>query len=509
MKILFYVYKKNFYLFPFLVALLFGIHPINVNVVSYIFSRSVGLTTFFYLFSLLFFIKTFEKRKFLYIFSLLCFILAIFSRQDAVTLPTLILIFDYIFLSNFKLREVKRRKYYHIGFWLILFGYLLFRYFYFGGIGDIEAKAGVGSIFLWDRYSYFIIQPYVIIRYLQFLIIPFGLSIYHPIVLPNSIFELRIIGSFLIIIGFFITVVHRIYKRKDAEVKIISFATLLFFITLFPTSSFFPTTSPIVENRLYLSSIGLYLIVVFVFQQIYNNLKLRKNYIKNIIIAFFGIYLISLGIVTWKKNKLYKNPILLWKKISFMYPHSIKAHEKLGILYQQQHEYKKAFHEYQKAIELEPNNDEAHNALGTLYSIQKNYNKAYTKYQKALQINPNYIEAHINHGKLYSQQQKYRKALQAFQKALKLNPKDPEIYTNLSVLYLKQKKIKMAIQKLKKALQINPDYIQARRSLATIYFYTHKYNKALQEFKIILKLNPNNKSIRNKIKVTKRKIHQE
>ena len=248
-------------LFPFLVSLLFAIHPINTNTVTYIFSRSDLLATFFYISSVLLFIKATDKnlpilKSFnpLYILSLICFILAIFSKQIAVTLPAIILIYDYIFLNEYKVSKVIEKKNYHIPYWLLFIGYLAFRYFYLGGIGDIEAES------TWNRYSYLIIQPYIILRYLKMLLIPTGLSIDH-IINPVKLYELKTIISFIFIIVVFLSS-YIVYRKKTNISKLILFSILWFFIILSPTSSIFPTTSPLVENRLYLSGIGFFIIFV-------------------------------------------------------------------------------------------------------------------------------------------------------------------------------------------------------------------------------------------------------
>ncbi|MEW6557617.1 MAG: hypothetical protein AB1349_09715 [Elusimicrobiota bacterium] len=122
---------SQFQFFSFLVALFFAVHPVNTSAVTYIFGRSVVLSTFFYLLALLLFIETIKKYSLIsqslnLSISVLCFILALFSRQDAVTLPAIILIFDCIFLSDYKISELlkKRNIIFPIGQYLFCFCYL-------------------------------------------------------------------------------------------------------------------------------------------------------------------------------------------------------------------------------------------------------------------------------------------------------------------------------------------------------------------------------------------------
>src|SRR3989339_224094 len=450
-------------LFPFLVSLLFAIHPINTNTVTYIFSRSDLLATFFYISSLLLFIKATDKNlsifkslNLLYILSLICFILAIFSKQIAVTLPAIILIYDYIFLSNFKISKIIEKKYYHIPYWLLFIGYLAFRYFYLGDIGDIEAES------TWNRYDYLIIQPYIILRYLKMLLIPTGLSIDH-IINPVKLYELKTIISFIFIIVVFLSS-YIVYRKKTNISKLILFSILWFFIILSPTSSIFPTTSPLVENRLYLSGIGFFIIFVIIYFTIFKSSKTSTFTIFPVI-----IYSILLGYGTMKRNHLYQNPILLWQDVIIKYPNSEDARNNLGILLFNLKRYEEAEKEYKEAIKINPNNSESHYNLGVLLYSQKRYEEAEREYKESIKINPTHSEAHNNYGALLFGLCKYGEAENEF----------------------------------KYAISINPYYIEAHNNLGSIYLVKKEYDKALNEFEVVYKLLPNNQRAFSKIKMLK------
>ena len=450
-------------LFPFLVSLLFAIHPINTNTVTYIFSRSDLLATFFYISSLLLFIKATDKNlsifksfNSLYILSLICFILAIFSKQIAVTLPAIILIYDYIFLNEYKVSKVIEKKNYHIPYWLLFIGYLAFRYFYLGGIGDIEAES------TWNRYSYLIIQPYIILRYLKMLLIPTGLSIDH-IINPVKLYELKTIISFIFIIVVFLSS-YIVYRKKTNISKLILFSILWFFIILSPTSSIFPTTSPLVENRLYLSGIGFFIIFVIIYFTIFKSSKFS-----NFAIFPICIYILLLGYGTMKRNHLFQNPILLWQDVIIKYPNSEDARNNLGILLFNLKRYEEAEKEYKEAIKINPNNSESHYNLGVLLYSQKRYEEAEREYKESIKINPTHSEAHNNYGALLFGLCKYGEAENEF----------------------------------KYAISINPYYIEAHNNLGSIYLVKKEYDKALNEFEVVYKLLPNNQRAFSKIKMLK------
>lgn len=472
-KIIFYIYKKDNNLFPLFVALFFAVHPVNTGAVTYIFKRSDILATFFYISSLLFFIMTFEKAKKLYIYSLLCFLLSLSSKPMVVTLPAIIFIFDYVFLSDFEIKKVIKKKQYHIPFWIILFVYLLFRYLYFGGIGDLEA------IFpAWNRWDYLVIQPYVIVRYFQMLFIPIGLCIDHCLFAPKTIFEIKILVPFLLIISI-VMLVLRIYRKKSDISKIVLFCALWFFITLFPTSSFFPTTLPMDDTRLYLSGFGFYLSIVFLYFLILSKDVFCRHPSKWVLLSVMGVHIFLLSGVTVKRNSFFRNPILIWQDVISKYPINSRAHNSLGLLYYKQGKYEKAFKEYQKSLERDPDNPKTHNFLGILYEKLEQYDRAFQSYQKAIQTDPGYADAYYNLGLLYHRQKKYNEAFQSYQKAIQLNPNNAEAHNNLGVLYYKQKKYNEAFQKFQKAIVLNPDYVEARNNLRLLY-YKEKNAKKLQ-----------------------------
>jgi len=482
--------------FALFVALFFAVHPVNTSVVTYIFGRSAGLSTFFYLLSLLFFIEAIEKRKrIVYIFSLLSFILALFSRQDVVTLPIILLLFDFIYLSNFKVSKMIENKFFHIPFWILLIFYFLFRYFYFGGIGDLEAITTL------NRFLYLINELYVVlIKYVGLLFIPTEVCLYRgSYVLINSIYDLKVLLSTIILVVISI-LTWQLYKKKNITSKLLLFSILWYFIVLLPTSSFFPTTGTMVDNRLYLSGLGIYLLIVFLY---FSCLQVVTQHLRILVLLILGFHISILSAMTYKKNNLFQNPILLWQDINLKFPSST-SHNILGNTYYIQKEYSKAIDEYQKALVLDSMNAGTHYNLGNTYYGRKEYSKAIDEYQKALEIDPECVEAHNNLGCLYQDIKESDKAIKEYQKVLELNPTHMDALNNLGNAYYGRKEYSKAIDEYQKALEINPNYVKGHIKLAEVYYIQKKYKSALQELKLAQRLEPSNENIKYKIEIFKR-----
>jgi len=530
-KIVLYSYKSRSLLIPFFVVILFLVHPINTEAVSYTFARSGSLATFFYISSLLLFLKTASNNKKFFIFSLLCFILSLYSKPIAVTFPVTILIFDYLFLSDCKISKVYERKYYHLSFWLILLFYLLFRYFYLGGIGDIEVK----SELILNRYFYIITQPYVILRYIKLLFIPTGLCIYHYPFRPETIFEPKILASFFLILMIF-SICFWMYKKRKVNSRIILFSVLWFFIAISPTSSFFPTAMVMAERRLYLSGYGIYLLQGILFHfllfrkcgssEILNNRKI-------LFAVIFSVYVCFLAVTTWKRNKLYQNPEILWKETISRYPSNYQVYENLGLIYRERGEYDKAIKEYEKMIKGSPEYVNAYISLGGLYTKTGNYDKAIERYSKALELDPMREEINMEIGKLYYYTEKYQEAIQEFQEVIELNPGDlmahyylaltfdnkreyqkaikeyrrvitmdptfEKAYSNLGLLYSGLKEYDKALLQYREAIKIDPNFYEARNNLGNLYYAQNKFDKAYLEYKKALEINPNSAEAHNNL----------
>ena len=438
-KMVFYVYQKKSVLYPFFVSLIFTVHPINTEVVTYIYNRSASLSSMFYLFSLIFFIKSIEKHKNYFILTVIFFILSYLTKQIGITLPLIILIFDYIYLSDFDIRKVIKKKSYHIVLWIVLVFLLVLQYFYFNET-QLQKKD-----YFWTGLSYYLVQPWVILKFLKLSFIPIGFCIDHQIYPLRTLFEYRSISSLIFVI-IMIIVIYKLFIRRTELSKLFLFAILWYFIILVPTSII---KVHIGERHFYLPNIGVYMVIVGLYF-----LVLRKDlYLvwNTILFILLIVHVTVLGIITVNRNKLYQNPLLLWQDVVKKYPNNALAHDHLGIIYHEKGALDKAYEEYIKSIELDPEKENAYTHLGVWYVDKKMYDESIKYFKEAVRIAPNNVEA-IN---------------------------------NLAGGYFMKNMFEEAIRNYRCALKINPYYLEARKNLAITYYKTGKYEEALQEYRFI------------------------
>ena len=438
--------NSTYFTLPCLTALLFLTHPIQTEAVVYISARSVLLASFFYLFSLLLFLRfntdSGRRRNYFYLFSLIFFALALFSKEIAITLPVILVLYSYYFL---KPRRLIRGH--HIPFFILAGLYFLLRM----KIGVLSTTVpGAGG-----RYLYLITSLRVIPSYLRLLILPINQSIDHDFFPSSSFFESPVILSLGVII--FLLILGLGLKRYSRGYP---FGTLWFFITLLPTTSIIPLHIIMNEHRLYLPSIGFFLIISLTLVKA-SQLKLKplpSRFLKGTILFFFLFLIISSMIASKRRAALWRDEYTLWSHTVQVSPNSYRAHNNLGTCYRKKGWHNKAIDEFQKTLALNPDDARAHSNLGVVYQEKGWYDEAITEYQKALTLDSDYAKAHNNLGTLYGKKGWYGRAIDEFQQALRINPDYAGVYYNLGIVYKKQGLYEEATSAFQEALALNPDF---------------------------------------------------
>lgn len=102
--------KKSSNLIALFSALIFVSHPLQTEAVTYIYQRLASLVTFFYLFSIVFYIQwrlclddqkvSYFKSTPYFILSLISTIFAMKTKENALTLPLVIFIYEFFFFRK-------------------------------------------------------------------------------------------------------------------------------------------------------------------------------------------------------------------------------------------------------------------------------------------------------------------------------------------------------------------------------------------------------------------------
>lgn len=498
------VYETRFISIPFLSSLIFAVHPLNTETVTFISSRSSGMVTFFFLLSLYFFVQgtsaiyRLKERKnktafFYYTFSLAAFVLGLATKETIVTLPAIMLLYLYYFQNREKnlLKFLVKFKWHSIAIVFSVIVYLAYRKITGGAMFTALADAGMS---LYGRYYYFLTELKVIILYyLKLFIFPVNLNIYPMMTPSTSIFDFLVFISLLIIlflVAFAVLVSWR--KQQFIQSKIISFAIIWFFITLLPSSSFIPLNDLIAEHRVYLPAVGASIFFGTIF---FNFISSLNRHVK---LKFFGNLFLALilflfSLLTIQRNSVWKDGYTLWKDSALKTPNYAKPHINLGVEYNNLGLNDLAVEEFKIAIKLLPDHSESHYNLGKVYSDLQQYESAISEFLLAIQYDTSNYTAMFGLGNAHSKIHRYDEAINAFQKAnlafRNINGKDYiEAIHNSGEVYGKMGKLNKAIELFQKVVEIDPDHILGNENLARGYKYLGDTDKADYYFKRTLYL---------------------
>jgi hypothetical protein len=263
-------------------ALIFGVHPIQTESVTYIISRSEMLATFFYLGAIILFswgAQTGRKRY--YWGAFISSVLAMGSKEWAVTLPAIILLYDYLIISKRNIRAVLAR--WPVYLLIALSCLVVFRTLNLFAAGSSvgfnmsapsSAASGPGARKALTGWAYFMTSCNVIWTYIRLLFLPIGQNIDYDYPIAQSLLEFPTAVSFLGHVAVIAGAFWLYWKKKWV---LVPFGVAWFYITLSPVQSIVPVSDVIFEHRLYLPSVGFFLAFVVLFNMTIDRLTGNKH----------------------------------------------------------------------------------------------------------------------------------------------------------------------------------------------------------------------------------------
>jgi len=286
----------------------------------------------------------------LYSASVVCFLFAISSKEIAVTIPVVMLVYDFFFLKH---RPLLKR---------IAFSGTLILLSLIAGIYiliNMGSGADTGfSVRAFTPVQYLLTQFRVIMTYMRLLFLPVNQTLDYDFRISRSLFDPATALSFLFILALLAVAVVSYRKWRIG-----SFFLLWFFIILAPTSSIIPVIDPIYEHRVYLASAGFFIIFADLLSKWIFNKGKQDRRIK-IVAIFMIILLVSLSAATFQRNRVWQTKLALWENVAGKSPMKSRPHNNLGNCYMLLGDNLKAIDEYKKAIALDKNNIEAYYNLG-------------------------------------------------------------------------------------------------------------------------------------------------
>ncbi len=418
------------------VALLWLLHPLNTQSVSYMIQRGESLMGLCYLFTLYSFVRFAigDGARWGVAAVLACWV-GVGAKEVMATAPLVVLLYDRTFIAS-SWREVFAKRW---GIYLGLFAMwaplamLLTR-----GLGGEDASAGMaleGKML--SRWTYLLTQPQVIVEvYLSKALWPDPLVLDYAWVpaIPEDtppgevmrLFLSSVLWQGLLVVSLFIASVWGVIRHTWW-----GFVGACFFLILAPTSSIMPIADIAVEHRMYLPLISVVVLVVFGGYALLRLAVREKAGAYGLVLL--AVLSLAFGVQTIMRNFEYRSRIAIWDSVILARPHNGRGWHNLG-----------------KALEDEGRKEEA-----------------LACYQHVLGILPNYTPAQFNMGVILMDAGIIDDAIEVFQRVVRHDPDEAKAHEYLGLMYLFAKKdTDQAITSFREAVRADPDLMSARQNLA-------------------------------------------
>ena len=416
----------------FIAALVFAIHPVQTEAVTWVSGRSNVLFLLFFLLAFISHVRNRQKRPDTYDYTvpLLFFILALLSKEMAITLPLVLALYDAHF-SN------KRRPMSYVGYYfpfaLVAASYVATRFAVLGTIAQRPEWWG-GSVF-----NSMLGTLKAVAEYLRLILVPVNLKVSYLADVPRSVFGHDMIGAIATLSA--AAVFYLIFRRK----KEISFYVLWFFAALVPVYNIVPFKAVMAERFLYLPLVGFAALFGIAFSRVDVSSRL-SSFMKGSLVFILISVLVMYGAMSIGRNIEWRDEISFYLQETIRSPQDAKAHYNLGYAYAKEAGmtksspglsktfYMAAIEEYKKAVSLKPNSQVSYMGLANAYSATGLYEQAVENFIKVIDIKEN-SDAYNNLGVAYFRKQIYDEALSCFKKALRLDPNHVNANINLGNAY--------------------------------------------------------------------------
>jgi tetratricopeptide (TPR) repeat protein len=396
---------KNKYILAFLVSLIFLVHPLQTEAVTYVAGRGDPLSAIFSLLAILFYINfRTSKGGIKYLGGgLLFFVLGLLVKEQVIFLPALVFLVEMVFFAGKGSREageeskgkrVANMVKYITPWALISVFYFLLRILV---LNFEDLLDGFDHNSLYDSHPWFRVLTFtkVMLNYFRLLFIPLDLHMAWEVETVTSFFNGYVLG-FLSVVAVIAFICVKTWKHS----RLITFGFLWFFVILAPRTNIMKMNRPMYEHWLYLPLAGFFL-ALFVLAMLVHCYIKKKNqslgrYVMYSAWAVVAICLIWLAVLTVDRNNDWQNPIIFYENNLQYTPNSYIQHNNLGMAYAEAGEYQKAIDHYSRSVELKSKYPQVYYNMGNAYRELGEVDKAIEYYQRSIQASPRFYFPYNN-----------------------------------------------------------------------------------------------------------------
>lgn len=442
-------------------ALLFAVHPLQVESVAWV-SEFRGLSAAFFGFSSLYFYLNACRQKYEFsnnslwsrhwMLSWALFILALLSKPSAAVIP-----FFAVLLEYYRHRPSVKQMALHI--WIFF--------------APIVVIAFITSSVQSHSQTYpFWLRPLIWMDaaafYLYKLLLPVSLAASYART-PNYV----TVQWWFSVIWIIPAGIGLLLWQTRKKFPLMGLSALLFIIGFLPVSGLvnfvFQAWSTVADRYLYFSMLGTGLFFAALCSRI------REKWQWGIVfsvVAFFTIWSAIVQTPTWKDS------IVLWNHCLKVTPAEFRAYTNRGIAYSRTKNYDKALQDYNKALSMGRPSSILFNNRGKIFATRKQFEKALSDFNSAIAIQPDYAGAYYNRGLLHVDKNEPQKAIADYTRAISIISVRPEFYSSRGVALARLKNFEQAHKDFDTAISLNPKFSDAYFNKAVTFFHQKKFKES-------------------------------
>jgi len=467
------------------VATLFALHPMHVESVAWISERKDVLSTFFGFLTIQAYIRYVNRPGvFIYCLVLMFLALGLMSKPMLVTLPFVLLLFDFWPLKRFgdpeSFRFFRLNKKHLVLIWeKVPFFILVF----LSSIITFLAQKHGGAVQSLENIAFYERLANALVSYISYLIklvLPVNLSFMYPYTGIAPVWMLA--GAVFIIT---VTTIAAFLAARRYPYVLVGW--LFYLGTLVPVIGLVQVGMQSMADRYtYVPFIGIFIIAAWLVFDITNKSKLRDLWLSGLIAIFLPVMVIF----SWQQVGVWKNSITLFEHAINATSGNFTAHYNLANVLARQGRTEEAVSHYLGALKINPDDADAHNNLANTRLNAGDTKEAITHYLEALKIKPDYEGTHFNLGIAFDKLGQTEDAIRHYLNTLKTNPHLAQAHYKLGNANHKLRNFKKAEKHYSLAVQINPELERAYYNLGVTRFQQGDADGAVAAFKKALKINP-------------------
>lgn len=458
------------------VAAVFAVHPLRVESVAWIAERKDVLSAFFFILTVVAYIRYTESNWSLrrYLLVVLIFCLALMSKPMVVTLPFVLLLLDFWPLKRFTPFEFNAA----------------FRRCLIEKIPLLALSAGMCAITVFAQQGAVSPLPLSLrlenaavssVIYLRQLIFPSGLAVLYPFPehgLPQPEMFFAIYLLIAISLAAFFT------RNKYPWLL---FGWLWYLGMLVPVIGILQVGAQAHADRYtHLPQIGLLVAIIWTVAEISTRWQRRRLVLSTVSV----VILVLLTISARNQTAYWRNSETLWTHALAFTSDNIVAQNNLGNALLDAGKLDEAMTHFKSARHIKPEDAKAAFNFGNALIQNGELTQGIVNLEQAVRLDPDYAEAHINLGGAFLKTGKVDDAISHFQKALQLQPYQPAAWNDLGYAYLRKGAADKATECFKKAMEIDPEQPVAQNNIANALMQQGKVDQAVEHYKKALRLKP-------------------